>query len=143
MNRQKKALLSRISVLLVMILIVGVSFDQLALMSVTQDAYAPGAIIPMEGRESIEYVIVYGRVFYFNETLGYDLPVVNIRVRLWATDELFEDIIWADNDGKYESIAVFRVGQLITLMIEGIRYIRFISYHAAGKCELDPIYLWE
>lgn len=113
----------------------------MAFMSVTQDFYAPGVAAPMEQRESIEYVIVYGYVFEFNETSEQDDPVKNLGVRIWATDELFEVIIQTDDNGRYESVAVFRVGQLVTLLIEGIRYIRFISYHAADACELDPIYL--
>lgn len=145
MEKQRKALLSRLLVFLVMILIIGVSFNQLSFMSVTQDAYAPGVAIPMGGRESVEYVIIYGYVFWHNETSGQDRPIKGFKVRIWATDELFDDVVWTDNSGRYESAVVFKVGQLVTLMVEGssIRHIRFISYHAVDTCELDPIYLWE
>jgi len=145
LDRRKKVLLSRILVFLVMILIVGVSFNQLSFMSFAQDAYAPGVAAPMEGHESVKYVIVYGYVLWFNETSGQDMPIKGFKVRIWATDELFADIVWTDNDGRYESFAVFRVGQLVTLLVEGsdIRHIRFISYHAVDTCELDPVYLWE
>lgn len=114
-------------------------------MSVMQDSYAPIAVIPMEGRESVEYVKVYGYVFWFNETSGQDMPVNNFKVRIWATDELFDDVVWTDNNGRYESTVVFRVGQLVTLLVEGsdVRHIRFISYHAVDTCELDPVYIWE
>lgn len=142
MKKQRKALLSRLLVFLGMILIIGISFNQLSLMSFSQDVYAPGAPVLMEGgRESVEYVIVYGYVFRFNTTLGYDMPVVDVKVRLWATDELFEDVVWTDNDGRYESTVVFRVGQLVSVLVEGTRYVRFISYHAVDTCELDSVYL--
>lgn len=124
-----------------MILIVWASFGQMSLMSFNQDFYAPGVAAPMEGDRSVEYVRVYGYVFRFNETSEQDDPVKNLRVRIWATDELFEDIVQTDDNGRYESVAVFRVGQLVTLLIEEVRYIRFISYHAEDVCELDSIYL--
>jgi len=142
MKRQRKVLLSRISVFFIMILIVGISFSQLSFMSVTQDTYAPGVISPHEGDLPL-CVLVCGYVYRMNKTTELGEPVVDLKVRIYATDEQFDDIVYTDELGRYESTKKFQVGQLVTLLIEGTRYIRFISYYAENTFKLDVVQIWE
>lgn len=143
MNRQRKVLLSRLSVFLIMILIVGFSFNQLSLMSVTQDTYAPGAIRPQEGDNLILSVFVCGYVYRMNKTTEIGERAVDLKVRIYATDEQFDNIVYTDELGRYNSTKKFQVGQLVTLLIEGVRYIRFISYYAEDTYKLDVVQIWE
>jgi len=138
MNQQDRSNLVKGLTTLGLIAVLLISYQSFNMSAFTGDWYAPGAAAPMQ---SLESVFIYGTVFSWNDTIGDYIPVINIQIRIWATDELVEDIITTDSTGRYESNIKFWTGQLITLTIGNERFTRFISYHAEDSYELDGILL--
>jgi hypothetical protein len=91
-------------------------------------------------------VFVYGQVTFANGTYA-----IGIEVRLFATDQLIEDIVFTDHMGFFISSVKFKTGQIISVTIgnemiypEEHQY-NFIKYDAReyedwwlGTYVLDP-----
>lgn len=136
MRRQVKRLLSRVVIPIMLLAVFLLSFSGLNTFSIFMSEYSSGAAPQYQNREGAE-VIVYGYVFNATK-VGYT-PVSDIKVRLYATDEFIEEIVYTNFNGMYTSTKSFKPAQLITVMINGERYVRFIDYSATSPFRLENI----
>jgi hypothetical protein len=85
--------------------------------------------------EAPSAVQVYGRVYWDNMTLA-----SFIEIRIFATDELFEEIVPTDEFGVFYSTNAYDTGQIVTLWYGEYRLYGndFIYYDA-----VSPFYLGE
>ncbi|MHA2354325.1 MAG: hypothetical protein ACXADC_04085 [Candidatus Thorarchaeota archaeon] len=102
--------------------------------------YSAAPALLMSGGDSTS---VHGFVYQepINETTGEWTPAVNVSVRIFATDELFSEIVETDSRGRFRSYSDYRSGQVVTLTIEGQRFRAFIPYFARGSVNLGDFYL--
>jgi hypothetical protein len=85
------------------------------------------------GRAPDNKIHVYGDVLYENNSAA-----AGIEVRLFATDELIEDYVITDINGRFFSSVAFNSGQLITVSYNGVRLSErglFIDYNASPNID--------
>jgi hypothetical protein len=93
--------------------------------------YSPPAAMAPRSAEAR----VYGRIVYENGT-----GAAYIEVRLFATDQLIEDHVVTDDQGYFLSSKMFRVGQYISVLVEGVELYRdavFVPYDVMDKDDFD------
>ena len=100
---------NKVSMLMLAVIVVGFWAGGFQL-PLSMNLYSPPAayMSPSNAR-----VFVYGQVVYENGTFASDVPV-----RLFATDELLEDIVLTDHEGIFRSLLQFEAGQIISVMID-------------------------
>lgn len=76
-----------------------------------------------------ELVYVTGYVYYFNETIFEETPAVDVEVRIFATDELFHEYVFTDEDGFFYSNERYEAGQVLKLTIGETNFYPFIDYY--------------
>jgi len=76
-----------------------------------------------------ELVYVTGYVYYFNETTFEETPAVDVEVRIFATDELFDEYVFTDEDGFFYSNERYEAGQVLKLTIGEAKFYPFIDYY--------------
>lgn len=106
-----------------MLIVIGLGFYTGAIhIPFSLDVYSPPAAFMSPSRATGR---VYGRAVYENGTAAKD-----IRVRLFATDQLIEDIVFTDEEGYFMSDEEFCDGQIITIAFgeEYRAYQSFIPY---------------
>jgi len=76
-----------------------------------------------------ELVYVTGYVYYFNETTFVETPAVDVEVRIFATDELFDEYVFTDEEGFFYSNERYEAGQVLKLTIRETNFYPFIGYY--------------
>ncbi|MFW9966756.1 MAG: hypothetical protein ACFFEA_06330 [Candidatus Thorarchaeota archaeon] len=123
-----------------MLIVLFITVGGLFFVPIYYRTYSAAPALLLSGGDSTD---VYGYVYQepFNDTTGEWTPAVNVSVRIFATDELFSEIVLTDSEGRFRSYSSYRSGQVVTLTIEEQRFRAFIPYFAKGSVFLGDFYL--
>lgn len=116
---------SKSKVLAIMLCFIGVTAMSMFQLPMYMSVYSPAPAVLYGG----ESVYVTGYVYYFNETTLIETPAVGVEVRIFATDELFDEYVFTDEEGFFYSNERYEAGQVLKLTIGEAKFYPFIDYY--------------
>lgn len=120
---------SKSKVLALMLCFIGITAVSMFQLPMQMSYYSPAPAAMYGG----DLVYVEGYVYYLDETdLSLKIPAREVEVRIFATDELFDEYIFTDGEGFFYSLERYEAGQVLTLTIEEKRFYPFIDYGESG-----------
>ena len=111
--------------LALMLCFIGITAVSMFQLPMEMSYYSPAPAAMYGG----DLVYVTGYVYYFNETTFVETPAVDVEVRIFATDELFDEYVFTDEDGFFYSNERYEAGQVLKLTIEEAKFYPFIDYY--------------